>query len=122
MQPIPGLELAEPELRLVPDDRRIAEVGWNRSRMSTVVRALGDGAFLGEYFDGNRRYNVILRSELWDTPEQLMAIPVATPSGEVQALGELVQPGAHGGAGQHPAGGPAPHTDPANLAASGNGN
>lgn len=90
VQPIPGLELAEPELRLVPDDRRIAEVGWNRARMSTVVRAMGDGAFLGEYFDGTRRYNVILRAEPWDTPEQLMAIPVATPSGEVQALSELV--------------------------------
>lgn len=91
VQPSPGLELAEPELRLVPDDRRIAEVGWNRSRMATVVRALGDGAFLGEYFDGNRRYNVILRAEGWDTPEQLAAIPLATPSGEVQALGELAR-------------------------------
>lgn len=91
VQPSPGLELAEPELRLVPDDRRIAEVGWNRSRMSTVVRALGDGAFLGEYFDGNRRYNVILRAEGWETPEQLAAIPLATPSGEVQALGELAR-------------------------------
>ncbi len=91
VRPIPGLELAEPELRLVPDDRRIAEVGWNRSRMATAVRAMGDGAFMGEYFDGNRRYNVILRAEQWYTPEELMAIPVATPSGEVQALGELAQ-------------------------------
>ncbi|MEM1412348.1 MAG: efflux RND transporter permease subunit [Pseudomonadota bacterium] len=91
VQPSPGLELAEPELRLVPDDRLIAEVGWNRSRMATVVRALGDGAFLGEYFDGNRRYNVILRAEGWETPEQLAAIPLATPSGEVLALGELAQ-------------------------------
>lgn len=91
VQPSPGLELAEPELRLVPDDRRIAEVGWNRSRMATVVRALGDGAFLGEYFDGNRRYNVVLRADGWETPEQLAAIPLATPSGEVQALNELAR-------------------------------
>ncbi len=91
VQPSPGLELAEPELRLVPDDRRIAEVGWNRARMSTVVRSLGDGAFLGEYFDGNRRYNVVLRAEGWDTPEQLAAIPLATPSGDIHALGELVR-------------------------------
>jgi multidrug efflux pump subunit AcrB len=91
VQPQPGLELAEPELRLVPDDRRIAEVGWNRSRMSTVIRALGDGAFLGEYFDGNRRYKVILRAEEWFTPEELEAIPLATPSGEVQTIGELTR-------------------------------
>ena len=91
VRPLPGLELAEPELRLVPDDRRIAEVGWNRARMATVIRAMGDGAFLGEYFDGTRRYNVILRAEEWYTPEELAAIPVATASGEVQTIGELAQ-------------------------------
>ena len=91
VRPLPGLELAEPVLRLVPDDRRIAEVGWNRSRMATIVRALGDGAFLGEYFDGNRRYNVVMRAEQWLTPEELASVPLATPSGEVQTVGELTQ-------------------------------
>jgi multidrug efflux pump subunit AcrB len=91
VRPLPGLELAEPELRLIPDDRRIAEVGWNRSRMAVVMRALGDGAFMGEYFDGTRRYNVILRAEEWSTPEELAAIPVATASGEIQTIGELTQ-------------------------------
>jgi multidrug efflux pump subunit AcrB len=89
VRPLPGLELAEPELRLIPNDRRIAEVGWNRSRMATIVRAMGDGAFLGEYFDGSRRYNVIMRAEQWYTPEELIAIPVATASGEIQSIGEL---------------------------------
>ncbi|MDX1459762.1 MAG: efflux RND transporter permease subunit, partial [Xanthomonadales bacterium] len=70
---------------------RIAEVGWNRSRMATIVRALGDGAFLGEYFDGNRRYNVVMRAEQWLTPEELASVPLATPSGEVQTVGELTQ-------------------------------
>ncbi len=91
VRPLPGLEQAEPELRLVPNDRRIAEVGWNRARMATIVRAMGDGAFLGEYFDGNRRYNVIMRSEQWFTPEELAGVPVATASGEIQTIGELAQ-------------------------------
>jgi len=89
IRPLPGLEQAEPELRLIPDDRRIAEVGWNRARMATIVRAMGDGAYMGEYFDGTRRYNVILRSEKWHTPEQLAALPVATANGDIQTLGEL---------------------------------
>jgi multidrug efflux pump subunit AcrB len=89
--PVPGLELAEPELRLIPDDRKIAEVGWNRARMATIVRAMGDGAFLGEYFDGARRYNVVMRAENWYTPEELASIPVATANGEIQTIGELVQ-------------------------------
>jgi len=91
VQPSPGLELAEPEIRLIPDDRKVAEVGWNRTQLSTAVRAMGDGAFLGEYFDGTRRYNIILRAENWYSPEELGAIPVATADGGVHALGELVR-------------------------------
>jgi multidrug efflux pump subunit AcrB len=91
VRPLPGLEQAEPEIRLIPDDRRIAEVGWNRARMATIIRAMGDGAFMGEYFDGTRRYNVVMRAEQWYTPEELAALPVATASGEIQTIGELVK-------------------------------
>jgi multidrug efflux pump subunit AcrB len=91
VRPLPGLEQAEPELRLIPDDRRIAEVGWNRARMATIIRAMGDGAFMGEYFDGTRRYNVIMRAEPWETPEELAAMPVATANGEIQTIGELTR-------------------------------
>ena len=91
IQPIPGLELAEPEIRLVPDDRKIAEVGWNRERMAIAVRAMGDGAFLGHYFDGARRYNVVMRAEGWYSPEELSALPVATASGQIQTIGELAR-------------------------------
>ena len=91
VRPLPGLEQAEPELRLIPDDRRIAEVGWNRARMATIIRAMGDGAFLGEYFDGTRRYNVVMRAENWSTPEELAAMPVATANGEIQTIGELTK-------------------------------
>ena len=91
VRPVPGLELAEPEIRLIPNDRKIAEAGWSRSNVATVVRAMGDGAFLGEYFDGNRRFDVVMRAEGWYSPEELAALPVATASGEILAVGELAQ-------------------------------
>ncbi len=91
VQAFQGLELAEPELRLIPDDRRINEVGWSRANLGTVVRALGDGAWVGEHFDGDRRLDMILRAKGWETPEALASVPVATPSGAVVPLGELVQ-------------------------------
>lgn len=91
VRPQPGLELAEPELRLLPDDRRIAELGWTRSDVATLIRAFGNGAFLGDYFDGDRRLDVILRGEDWVTPEELMSMPLATPSGAVATLGELTR-------------------------------
>jgi multidrug efflux pump subunit AcrB len=84
-----GLELSEPELRLVPNDRRVNEVGWSRAELGTVVRALADGAWVGEYFDGDRRLDMYLRASRWDAPEALASVPVATPSGAVVPLGEL---------------------------------
>ena len=91
VQAFQGLEMAEPELRLNPDDRRLNEVGWSRGDLGTVVRALGDGMFVGEYFDGERRLDMILRASKWDSPEALAETPVATPLGSVMPLGELVR-------------------------------
>ena len=90
VRPRPGLQLAEPELRLVPIERRIAEVGWNREVMAGVSRALGDGLFVGDYFDGEERLDIILRVQDWTTPEELGAIPLATPKGGVLPVAELV--------------------------------
>jgi multidrug efflux pump subunit AcrB len=84
------LQLAEPELRLVPIERRIAEVGWNREVMAGVSRALGDGLFVGDYFDGEERLDIIVRVQDWTTPEELGAIPLATPKGGVLPVAELV--------------------------------
>jgi multidrug efflux pump subunit AcrB len=86
----PNLEQAEPELRLQPRDRRISEAGWNRSDIGNIVRALGDGLYVGEHFDGEKRMNIILRSESWSAPEQLAATPLATPEGSIVSLGDLV--------------------------------
>jgi multidrug efflux pump subunit AcrB len=89
-QVFPATELAEPELRLTPWDRRIAEVGWNRAQVGNVVRALGAGLWLGEHFDGEQRMDIILRAEEWANPEDLAGLPLATPSGAVVPLGDLV--------------------------------
>ena len=90
VRPFPGLELAEPELQLIPDERRLAEVGWNRNVMSGVVRAVGDGLYVGDYFDGDQRLDIILRSQEWSLPEELQSIPLATPKAGVIPMSELV--------------------------------
>lgn len=87
----PNLEQSEPELQLLPNDARMMEVGMDRPRVANLVRAMGDGMYVGEYFDGIKRLNIILRSEQWADPEELTVTPVMTPSGEVVQLGELVQ-------------------------------
>jgi multidrug efflux pump subunit AcrB len=90
VRPLPGLELAQPELRLIPDDRRISEAGWNRDEMAGIIRALGDGLYLGDYFNGEETLDIIVRSQPWYSPEELEAIPLATPKAGILPLGELV--------------------------------
>ena len=91
VQAFPPTDAAQLELRAQPDDRRIAEVGWDRATVGNVVRALGDGEWLGEYFDGEQRVPVILRAGGGQTPEELAQTPVVTPSGEVVPVGDLVR-------------------------------
>ncbi len=89
VQVFPDADAAEPELRVMPDDRRLAEVGWNRAELGTAVRVLGEGMWLGEHFDGETRLPIILRAGDWDEPEYLSQASLATPLGGVVPLSEL---------------------------------
>ncbi len=88
--PNPQPSFGQPTLNVIPDDRRISEAGWSRQQVASIVRALGDGLFMGEYFDGQGSIDIILRTPEWTTPEELASIPLATPSGSVVPLGDLV--------------------------------
>ena len=90
-QPYPGLQLSQPELRLIPDERRIAEAGWNRGILANVIRALGDGLYVGDYFDGNKTLDIIVRAEPWEGPEELANMPLATPDAGILPLKELAE-------------------------------
>ena len=87
--PIPSLSLSEPELKLIPDDQRITQAGLTRHDVANAVRAYTSGLFINEYFDGNDRVNVILRSTPWQTPDELSALPVYSPFAGIQTIGEL---------------------------------
>ena len=89
-RPRPGLELAEPELQMEPKDERLAEIGWSRSMMAQIARFLGQGVFVGERFDGEKKLDVIARVEPWKTPEELAAIPLYTADGGILPVSELV--------------------------------
>lgn len=89
-RPRPGLELAQPELRLLPAERRIAEAGWDRSVVAALTQTFGDGRYVGDYFNGEETLDIILRSTPWQTPEQLKSIPVMTANSGILPLGELV--------------------------------
>jgi multidrug efflux pump subunit AcrB len=91
VQAFPSTDAAQLELHAQPDDRRIAEAGWDRATVGDVVRSLGDGAWLGEYFDGEQRVPIILHAGGGQTPEEIAQTPVVTPSGQVVPIGDLVK-------------------------------
>ncbi|MFK7886219.1 MAG: efflux RND transporter permease subunit [Gammaproteobacteria bacterium] len=88
-RPVPGLSLSEPELQVIPNEQLLTQAGLTRTELARAVRAVTGGLFVNEYFDGNERYNVILRAGEWDTPEQLAAMPIITPRAGVQTIGAL---------------------------------
>ena len=90
IRPSPGLTLAEPELRMVPKEREIAEAGWTRQQVARLSQAMGTGLYIGDYFNGQNRLNVFLRSTEWENPEHLAAIPFFTPEAGIQPFGKLV--------------------------------
>lgn len=91
VRPLPGLVLARPELRLLPDERRLAEAGWDRGILANIIRALGDGYYAGEYFDGENTLDIMVRSVPWDVPEDLMDVPLVTPTAGTVRLGDLTR-------------------------------
>jgi multidrug efflux pump subunit AcrB len=89
VRPNPSPNIAEPELQLVPNDRRITAAGLDRASLANIVRSLTSGSFVGEYFDGNDRMDMILRGPVWNSPEELASTPIATPLAGIQTIGEL---------------------------------
>jgi len=91
VQAIPNVDAAALELRAAPDDRRIAEVGWDRPKLGVIVAAVGEGAWLGEYFDGHARLPIVMLVPAGGTPEAIAESPLYTPAGRVTRLGDLVK-------------------------------
>ncbi|PLW70681.1 efflux RND transporter permease subunit [Pseudohalioglobus lutimaris] len=87
----PDLSAGEAELRVYPREQRLSLAGLDRRAVGDVVRTYTDGLWAGEYFDGNNRYDLILRGETWNSPEQLAAMPLATPLAGIQTIGELAE-------------------------------
>ena len=89
VRPDPDPQVVVPELRLTPNDRRIAELGLTRDEVGRAVRALGDGLYLGEYVSDGDRMRVILRGSEVSEPEALESAPLVTASAGVVPLGEV---------------------------------
>ncbi len=87
--PVPDLANDEPELRFTMNEARATEFGLAFEDLGDLLKAYTEGLYLNDFFDGQRRRDVILDVPGWQSPDQLLAIPVATASGVTLPLREL---------------------------------
>jgi multidrug efflux pump subunit AcrB len=86
----PSLDYDQPQLKMTPDDRSIAEVGWTRPDVGNIVQALGEGLYVGQRYDGEQQLYLILKSQTLTSPSEVNDTPVATPTGSIVPFGHLV--------------------------------
>jgi multidrug efflux pump subunit AcrB len=85
-------QLGQPELRILPDRARAADLGVDIQEVATALNALVGGVRVGKYSDGGRRYDVRLRAlaEQRARPEDVSHLKVRASTGELVPLSALV--------------------------------
>jgi len=95
VQANPGnFNLPGPELQIVPDRARLADVGMTPAELGQAVRAAGDGAIIGEYRVGGETIDLkVIAVQAVDqrSLSGLSDLPVATPSGHIVPLASLAE-------------------------------
>jgi multidrug efflux pump subunit AcrB len=82
-----------PELRIVPDPARAADLGVSSEQLATAVNALVGGIRVGRFTTGGRRIDLRLRllANQRSRPEDLAQLRVRTRGGELVPLSTLVK-------------------------------
>jgi len=87
--------LPTPEIRVVPDDTRLQEMGMARRDVGLAVQANGDGIFLPRQYQLGgelKDLKIISRNALEEMPiDAMLASPIATPGGQVVDLRSVAE-------------------------------
>ncbi len=91
--PNPSLDLSSPEIHVQPKLVESAEVGVSATELGYAVNAFVDGAYAGDYFvDGDKiDLTIIGHSDFSGRTQDLLSIPIATPTGQVIPLSALAK-------------------------------
>jgi HAE1 family hydrophobic/amphiphilic exporter-1 len=93
VQPDPGnFNIYAPELQIVPNRTRLADVGLTPQELGLMVQARGDGAIIGEYRVGGETIDLkIIARQSVDQKliGNLDDMPIATPSGVIVPLSSV---------------------------------
>ena len=90
-RPVPSLDKSTPETHIRPKLLQMAQMGVSSTELGYAVNALIDGAYAGDYFfEGDKIDLTILGQEQYARSSQdVKALPIATPSGQLVPLEAL---------------------------------
>jgi HAE1 family hydrophobic/amphiphilic exporter-1 len=95
-RPVPSLDLKNPEYHVSPLLIQTEQMGVDATTLGYTVNALVDGAYASDYFIGGDKIDltIIGNPESIRQSQDLPAIPIATPGGQLVPLSSLadVQP------------------------------
>ena len=91
-RPIPSLDLGNPEVRIHPDRVRAADLGLSARDIGSAVNALMDGAIVDGYqFEGEEIDLVLRGEEDWFRTQDIAALPIYTPRGQLVPLSAVAR-------------------------------
>jgi HAE1 family hydrophobic/amphiphilic exporter-1 len=91
-RPIPSLDLGNPEVRIHPDRVRAADSGLSARDIGSAVNALLDGARVDGYQFQGEEIDLVLRGEEdWFRTQDIAALPIYTPRGQLVPLGAVAR-------------------------------
>ncbi|WP_299003197.1 efflux RND transporter permease subunit [uncultured Shewanella sp.] len=87
----PSLSGGQPELRVTADNEGLSEAGWDYTDFKDVIKIMGDGLYIGEYFNGKDRINKIVKTTPNETPEQWLQTPLSNHNGRLIYLNNIAE-------------------------------
>ena len=91
-RPIPSLDLGNPEVRILPDRVRAADSGLSARDIGSAVNALLDGALVDGYQFQGEEIDLVLRGEEdWFRTQDIEALPIYTPRGQLVPLSAVAR-------------------------------
>lgn len=90
-RPIPALDLGNPEVQVLPDKVRAADVNMTSSDIGQAINAIVDGAIVSEYFNNGREIDLLIKGESYWTnhTQDIAQLPLATPDGNLITVGDV---------------------------------
>ncbi len=88
-----NFSLGKPEVRIIPDRAKAADLGLNVTDIGFIVEACVNGAFIGEFNDRGDRVDMALIVEGLQgaTIQEVAQSPIYTPSGHIVPLSSAVR-------------------------------